>query len=162
MDHRPTGRKFATPMKHDTSQMLGRISKHPLRMILTIRATVTNRASARDEARVKRGVAVIRKWRNGYKRPNPERDKIVRREREKKQRIRNKALFKELKRTLSCKKCGESHPATLEFHHRDPREKSLEVSIMVFKETWKRVLREIAKCDVYCANCHRKEHWTEG
>jgi hypothetical protein len=109
---------------------------------------------------VKRGLA-LKNWRNGYERPNPERNRELTRLRAKKSRLENRKLFRELKATLSCGRCGESHPATLDFHHRDPSTKSLEVSIMVWNRTWKRVLAEIAKCDVICANCHRKEHWNE-
>lgn len=34
-----------------------------------------------------------------------------------------RAWFDEHKSTLSCTQCGEDHPATLDFHHRDPNEK---------------------------------------
>lgn len=102
------------------------------------------------------------KWRSGYKRPNPKRDREVRRERDKRQRQENKRLFRELKSTLCCVRCGENHPATLDFHHKDSSTKILEVSVMVFNRTWKQVLKEIAKCEVICSNCHRKEHWNDG
>lgn len=32
--------------------------------------------------------------------------------------------FREYKKSLSCEVCGENHPACLEFHHIDPKEKS--------------------------------------
>jgi hypothetical protein len=57
-------------------------------------------------------------------------------------------------------RCGESHPATLDFHHRDPNEKDFLLSSAA-RNGWgkERILREIEKCDVICSNCHRKEHW---
>jgi hypothetical protein len=66
--------------------------------------------------------------------------------------------FIEFKSSLSCEKCGESHPACLDFHHRDPSTKELTVAraLLISK---KRVLEEIEKCDVLCANCHRKVHY---
>lgn len=68
--------------------------------------------------------------------------------------------FRELKSRLTCIRCGENHPATLDFHHRDPSSKVAAVSEGV-RDGWKRerILAEIEKCDVLCANCHRKEHY---
>ena len=63
----------------------------------------------------------------------------------------------ELKAGLKCMKCGESHPACLDFHHRDPLGKDISVAgLRGYSMT--RILGEMAKCDVLCSNCHRKEH----
>tara|TARA_Y100000034_G_C6909711_1_gene423714 strand:- start:10161 stop:10586 length:426 start_codon:yes stop_codon:yes gene_type:complete len=61
-----------------------------------------------------------------------------------------------------CSICGEDHPACIEFHHRDPSLKDLDVSVAVAR-SWsiKRILKEIEKCDVVCSNCHSKIHWNE-
>lgn len=79
-------------------------------------------------------------------------------------RDRNKATqaklrqwFRDFKTTLACKNCGENDPACLDFHHRDPTEKEITVASAV-QYSKAKVLREIAKCDVLCANCHRKHH----
>ena len=62
--------------------------------------------------------------------------------------------------TLMCSRCGENHPACLDFHHKD--EKTKEFSIAIVKG-WgygkARMLREIEKCVVLCSNCHRKTHY---
>lgn len=59
-----------------------------------------------------------------------------------------------------CIVCGEKDPACLDFHHRDPSQK--EGHIGEFRRFGKqRLLDEIAKCDVLCANCHRKHHRDE-
>ena len=56
-----------------------------------------------------------------------------------------------------CVDCGESDIRCLDFDHRDPQEKLANVGTLVFTHvSWERVEREIAKCDVRCANCHRK------
>lgn len=61
-----------------------------------------------------------------------------------------------------CVKCGFSHPGALDFHHRDPSEKYMEVTKMVKAKCSKqKILKEIAKCDVLCSNCHRILHWNE-
>lgn len=66
--------------------------------------------------------------------------------------------YREFKKSLMCAKCGEDHPGCLDFHHRDEEEKDRPVSQML-RLGKKRILAEIAKCDVLCANCHRKHHY---
>lgn len=63
-------------------------------------------------------------------------------------------------RVGGCGRCDEKHPACLDFHHRDRTTK--EGHIGEFRRFgMKRLLAEIAKCDVLCANCHRKLHHDE-
>jgi hypothetical protein len=59
---------------------------------------------------------------------------------------------------LACP-CGESDRRCLDFHHRDPATKAAAVSYMIHgRVSLERLQREVAKCDVLCANCHRKAH----
>jgi hypothetical protein len=67
--------------------------------------------------------------------------------------------MRELKSQRGCKKCGETHPACLEFHHRDPAGKEMNISVMAYRLSKPKMLAEIEKCDVLCSNCHRKLHW---
>lgn len=70
--------------------------------------------------------------------------------------------FAEFKATLSCTKCGESHPATLDFHHTDPKDTDQKLNELVKDgHAWPRIMREIEKCVVLCANCHRIHHYEE-
>lgn len=46
--------------------------------------------------------------------------------------------------------------AALEFHHRDPRTK--EFGIGAFISSKQRLKVELQKCDLVCANCHRRRH----
>ena len=56
-----------------------------------------------------------------------------------------------------CVDCGESDPRVLEFDHRDDSEKSFNVADALRKVcSVARLMAEIAKCDVRCANCHRR------
>ena len=57
--------------------------------------------------------------------------------------------------------CGESHPACLDFHHVSD-DKEATIGNVAYKG-WSlaRVMKEIAKCIVICANCHRKLHAAE-
>lgn len=70
-----------------------------------------------------------------------------------------KAWFKEQKTTLACNRCAENHPACLQFHHKDPGEKTVNLGRAVARG-WgpARILEEMAKCEILCANCHAKEH----
>lgn len=70
--------------------------------------------------------------------------------------------YRNLKSTLVCNRCGFAHPAALEFHHINPDEKSFEVARLVgMGASERRILEEIAKCEVLCSNCHAIEHWIE-
>jgi hypothetical protein len=56
----------------------------------------------------------------------------------------------------ACVDCGESDPVVLEFDH--VGEKLMDVSHMALMGfTWASVEAEIAKCEVRCANCHRRK-----
>jgi len=69
--------------------------------------------------------------------------------------------WRDFKMTLKCSQCGENHPATLDFHHTDPSQKDATVSSLITLGNKKRILDEIEKCVVLCANCHRKFHYNE-
>lgn len=66
--------------------------------------------------------------------------------------------FQSYKKSLKCESCGENHPATIDFHHKlGSKENGL--SKMVFDGySISRIKKELEKCVVLCANCHRKVH----
>lgn len=72
------------------------------------------------------------------------------------------AWFENLKGELACERCGEHHPAVLQFHHADPSAKEIMISAAVSRG-WsrERILDEAKKCEVLCANCHAKHHAAE-
>lgn len=75
---------------------------------------------------------------------------------------RNRQWFRDYKSKQKCKFCSESFPYCLDFHHREPEHKNLEVAKMVHMcYSIENILKEIEKCDVLCSNCHRKLHYGE-
>ena len=56
-----------------------------------------------------------------------------------------------------CVVCGESESVCLDFHHIDPNEKDFTIGKHRNKSR-ENLLKEIQKCVVLCANCHRKLH----
>jgi len=71
---------------------------------------------------------------------------------------RTRAWYRGIKSSIKCSRCNEDHPMCLDFHHIDPGVKENTVSNMAAQRNMSGVLREISKCIVLCANCHRKEH----
>jgi hypothetical protein len=71
-------------------------------------------------------------------------------------RERNRKLLVAYLLEHPCIDCGERDPVVLDFDHRDPSLKRLEVTRLAARKPWQAVLNEIAKCDVRCANCHRR------
>ena len=69
-----------------------------------------------------------------------------------------KEWFKEYKRNFKCEKCGEEHPACLDFHHTSKKKAGVTELVSRKNTSKKRIKEEIEKCMVLCANCHRKEH----
>lgn len=68
--------------------------------------------------------------------------------------------FTEYKKTLKCSRCPENHPSCLDFHHINPQEKEFSISQKAWRYSKERIMKEISKCIILCANCHRKEHWS--
>ena len=55
-----------------------------------------------------------------------------------------------------CVDCGETDPLVLDFDHRDRSTKRMAVSNLLRYAAWAPLEAETAKCDVRCANCHRR------
>ncbi len=71
-------------------------------------------------------------------------------------KIRNKIVY--FLKSHPCVDCGESNIVVLDFDHiKENKENG--IAVMVARGvSWERIKREIKKCEIRCANCHRKRH----
>lgn len=69
-------------------------------------------------------------------------------------RERNRAFLLEYLLAHPCTDCGEVDPVVLEFDHL--RDKEYGISQMISFASINSILEEIDKCEVVCANCHKR------
>lgn len=82
---------------------------------------------------------------------------------QKRQRIRTRQQLLEFLSLHPCVDCGEKDPIVLEFDHRIPDKKFKQISRMLSGHySWSTILKEIEKCDIRCANCHRRKTHKDG
>jgi hypothetical protein len=80
-------------------------------------------------------------------------------ERTRRRRARLRQWLNEYKGEHGCARCGEADATCLDFHHLDSDDKTMALGTMVTFGYGTAALRaEIEKCEVLCANCHRREH----
>jgi hypothetical protein len=61
-----------------------------------------------------------------------------------------------------CVDCNNKFPPyVMDFHHRDSSEKLMSVANAMLRWGWDRILKEIEKCDLVCANCHRIREYAQ-
>ena len=102
----------------------------------------------------------------------PYRDIVKRRACHRRYYLRNKRLYKEkndrrkkdlIKFVISmkqkpCVDCGVKYPHyVMDFHHRDRETKLATINRMINYHSYskKKIIEEVNKCDLICANCHR-------
>ncbi len=68
-----------------------------------------------------------------------------------------KQFIVDYKKKHPCELCGEADLACLHFHHIDPKQK--EFGVRGAEISFKKLMNEINKCKVLCANCHAKVHY---
>jgi len=71
---------------------------------------------------------------------------------------RHRKIVDDYRKNHPCMVCGDSNYWRLDFHHIDPNTKEMCVSKMLHLSKT-RFIREIQKCIVLCANCHRDVHY---
>tara|TARA_R110000822_G_scaffold53903_1_gene138679 strand:- start:801 stop:1364 length:564 start_codon:yes stop_codon:yes gene_type:complete len=59
-----------------------------------------------------------------------------------------------------CERCGyDKCVDSFDFHHRDPKEKEFGIGGKGHTKSWDKIKKELDKCLLLCANCHREEHY---
>ena len=112
----------------------------------------------RDKARTKiqsycKGCANTA-WREWYSQPRNKQHHLATLAKRRARRIeRNRAIIRHLK-GAPCTDCGLTFPPeAMDFDHLENKDEL--ISKLVFSVGTKRLLAEISKCEVVCANCHR-------
>ena len=90
-----------------------------------------------------------------YYRENPEKQRQVVSIRRQKRKEENRPKILEILRQ-GCSSCSEKDIRTLDFHHIEG-EKEYNIATMLNSGyNWESIEKEIEKCVLLCANCHRK------
>lgn len=58
-----------------------------------------------------------------------------------------------------CSNCKNNKWYHLDFHH--IKEKDIEVSMLIERNRWSKIEKELDKCILLCANCHQEHHFNE-
>ena len=103
-----------------------------------------------------KNVDKIKGYKDGYYLKNKE----ILNKRARDRRRKKKAWFIEHKKKFKCEECGFSDYRALTFHHRDPAEKEFNLGHATHFSK-ERILKEMKKCSVLCANCHSILHYIE-
>jgi hypothetical protein len=74
---------------------------------------------------------------------------------------KSKDWIREYKNKRKCVKCGISDPRVLDFHHKGNDKEFAVSSFEHIGATLDRIKKEVEKCVVICANCHRILHHEE-
>ncbi len=76
-------------------------------------------------------------------------------------RKKNRNWLIEYKKKYKCEKCGITDYRVLEFHHTNGKEKGFTIGWAYNSMGLDRIRKEIEKCVILCANCHRIFHSEE-
>jgi hypothetical protein len=83
---------------------------------------------------------------------------FVRKDKERRQKLRE--FLQAQKVGKSCSRCGMNDWRALDFHHVDQSSKEGTIGHAISLNWGKvRIIKEIEKCEILCANCHRILHW---
>ncbi len=70
-------------------------------------------------------------------------------------RDKNAANLWEFLEKSSCKDCGTQDSRVLEFDHLGDKKFNVSRAVSGSTRSWNSIKKEIDKCEVVCANCHR-------
>ena len=134
---------------------------------LHLKKLVEENNSTRQIAKIEKcSQSTVKYWLKKYDlKTTPVRPKLSKEERSRRnvERVTNKR--RQLKEKAvdykggKCCKCDYSKCiGALEFHHTDPNEKDFSMSVQGYTRSWEKIKKELDKCILVCANCHREIH----
>ena len=98
-------------------------------------------------------------WYNPFM-PYKDRTKLY--EAQKRHRIKIRAKLLDFLSDKSCLDCGENDPIVLDFDHISSKNKFKIIGKMLSGHySWESIEREIKKCEIRCANCHRRKTYIQ-
>jgi hypothetical protein len=81
---------------------------------------------------------------------------------QKRHRIKIRAKLLRFLSQHACVDCGEKDPVVLDFDHKNSENKFKTIGKMLSGHySWRSVEKEIGKCEIRCANCHRRKTYKE-
>lgn len=78
--------------------------------------------------------------------------------RNQKTKVKLKSIV-EIEKNKGCFVCQETFHQCLEFHHLEQKDKFEEIGVLKNLGSERKLLEELKKCVLLCANCHRKVHY---
>ena len=100
--------------------------------------------------------ACRRAYNKSYYGEHAEKYKASRRQNQPRYRQERRERLFDYLRGKACVDCGEPDPILLEFDHVKGQKVS-DIGTMISHYSWSRILEELEKCEIRCANCHRRK-----
>lgn len=99
----------------------------------------------------------IRKYNREWYHKNKERIKSSKKATELKYINKKRKIIIDFLLTHPCVDCSETDIVVLDFDHIDPSTKVMNISDLVNRGSLSALTEEIKKCEIRCANCHRRK-----
>lgn len=125
-----------------------------------------NKKSQQKHNQKRRKLKSYRLRQRQYSKNNYQKNKVIyinksKIQKEKTGKIYQQRIFEYLL-AHSCVDCGETNPIVLTFDHvRGEKKFNISESVLRLQPSWEKVVVEINKCDIRCANCHLIKTATE-
>jgi hypothetical protein len=75
-------------------------------------------------------------------------------------RARYRSFLQQMKSVTPCMDCGIQYPHyIMEFDHLEGGNRNNSVMRLASTRSWAKIGRELDKCEVVCANCHKVRTW---
>lgn len=140
----PEGR-IGTPAGYQAHRDAGEPACRPCVTAFSAKSLARRNALAPDE---------LTRYRAANAASQRNRDPVKRQAEKDRYRSANLAIIREAK-SRPCADCSTIYPTyVMQFDHRDPSVKGFNIGVTGPTTSRTRLLAEIAKCDVVCANCH--------